>query len=202
MADHRNRHQTPLFLYLTKMQQGITRTALMEETLAISVTRSQRMSLLNLPVSFAVCHLRRSGIGESERTAFQQLELHERKKICRVQTLRKHQTAIATSILPKTWLSLTTRVKFTRGTITRSTWASTLAKLRDVNKIEGVREICTVQERLTCDQIEAFLSCRVHRGAQILREIGPYKAKIYNLLYLVCYHDHIVYFHNRIFIFN
>lgn len=117
MADHQNRHQTLLSLHLTLMQQGITRTALMEQTLGISVTRSQRISLPNLQVSVGYCHSRTSGIGKSETTVFHQLDLHEGKKICRTQTLRKYQTFTAASIMPKIWLSLTTSVKNNRHAI-------------------------------------------------------------------------------------
>ena len=133
MADHQKRHQTLLYLYSTTMKQGIKRTSLTEETLGISVTRSQRMSLLNLQVSFVLCHSKTSGIGKSETTAFQQLDVHERKKICQTQTQRKYQISTAASILPKTWLSLTIRVKFTHANIKSSHHLPEQVKLRDVS---------------------------------------------------------------------
>ena len=110
-------------------QQGITRTPLMEMTLGTRGTLSQRMSLPNPQVSFGSCHSRRSGIGKSE-TAFQQLDVHERKRLCRAQTLRKHQISTAASTLPKTWLSMTINVNFANG-VTRYSWGGDVVWLKD-----------------------------------------------------------------------
>lgn len=130
MADHQNRHQMLLFLYLTMKQQEITRTPLMEMNLGTRGTLSQRMSLPNPQVSFGSCHSRRSGIGKSETTAFQQLDVHERKRLCRAQTLRKHQISTAASTLPKTWLSMTINVNFANG-VTRYSWGDNVVWLKE-----------------------------------------------------------------------
>lgn len=111
-------------------QQGITRTPLMEMTLGTRGTLSQRMSLPNPQVSFGSCHSRRSGIGKSETIAFQQLDVHERKRLCRAQTLRKHQISTAASTLPKTWLSMTINVNFANG-VTRYSWGGDVVWLKD-----------------------------------------------------------------------